>query len=106
MGFLRQENGNLKKNALNKLKASVSLILSIFLDKKSSQYFLRKTHFKLPIFEFVWQFLNFPPMGEGGGGRVLVVEAFSSSGVSHIGPSPLFSLSAWLTVAYLPHAGG
>jgi hypothetical protein len=43
-------------------------------------------------------------MGEGG--RVLVVEAFSSSGRGHIGPAPFFSLSAWLTVADWPHAGG
>jgi hypothetical protein len=28
------------------------LILRIFLDQKSAQYFLRKTHFKLSIFEF------------------------------------------------------
>jgi hypothetical protein len=47
MRFLRHENGNLKKKALIKLKAYVSLILSIFLDKKSSQYFWRKTHLKL-----------------------------------------------------------
>jgi hypothetical protein len=43
-------------------------------------------------------------MGEGG--RVLFVEAFSSSGRGHIGPAPFFSLSACLTGADKPHAGG
>jgi hypothetical protein len=79
------------------------LILSIFLDKKSSKYFLRKTHFNMTIFEFaaVWSggggeglqlnFFNFLP---GGGGRGLVIEALSSSGIGHICPAPFFSLSA------------
>jgi hypothetical protein len=40
------------------------LILNIFLDQKSSKYFLRKLHFNLTIFVFatVWSW------GEGGGG--------------------------------------
>jgi hypothetical protein len=42
------------------------LILSVFLDKKSSQYFLRKTHFKMTIFEF---FRIFKSPANGGGGR-------------------------------------
>jgi hypothetical protein len=76
------------------------LILSVFKNKKSDKYFPRKTHFKLP-------FLNDPASGGGGeGGSVLVVEAFSSSGRGHIGPYPFFSLSAWLTVADKPQAGG
>jgi hypothetical protein len=37
-------------------------ILSIFLDKKSPQYFLRKMHFKLAIFEFA-------ALWSGGGAR-------------------------------------
>jgi hypothetical protein len=43
---------------------------------------------------------------EGGGRRRLVIKALSSCGRGHIGPSPFFSLSAWLTVAYKPRAGG
>jgi hypothetical protein len=39
------------------------LILSIFLDKKLSKYFWRKTHFKLAIFEFA-------AVLRGGGGFV------------------------------------
>jgi hypothetical protein len=34
-----------------KSKAYVMLILGIFLDQKSAKYFLRKTYFKLVIFE-------------------------------------------------------
>jgi hypothetical protein len=44
--------------------------------------------------------------GRGEGGRRLVAEAFSSSGRGHIGLYPFFSLSAWLTVADKPRAGG
>jgi hypothetical protein len=39
------------------------LILGIFFDQKSAEYFLRKTHFKMTIFEFatVWSPLPPPP---------------------------------------------
>jgi hypothetical protein len=47
--------------------------------------------FKLPFSGRIYSYFKFPPMGEGGG---------------HIGPAPFFSLSAWLTVADSPHAGG
>jgi hypothetical protein len=56
MRFLRLENGNFCN--LSKIK---SLCYADSKHKKSSKYFLRKTHFKLAIFEFaaVWS---------GGGG--------------------------------------
>jgi hypothetical protein len=73
------------------------LILSIFLDQKSPWYFPRKTLFNLTIFE---------SPANGGGRRRLVIEALSSSGSGHIGPSPFFSLFALLTVADKPRAGG
>jgi hypothetical protein len=38
--------------------------------------------------------------------NVRVIEALYSSGSGHIGPSPFFSLSAWLTMADSPHACG
>jgi hypothetical protein len=51
--------------------------------------------------------LKLPPMREGGGGgRRLVFEAFSSSGVGYIGPDPFFLLSALLAGADSPDAGG
>jgi hypothetical protein len=90
------------------------LILSVFLDKKSSKYFPRTTHFKLAIFEFAAvlsggrgaaaMFSNFEYPANGGGGRRLVIEALSSSGSGHICPAPFFSFSALLTVADSPHA--
>jgi hypothetical protein len=46
-----------------KSKAYVMLILGIVLDQKSAKYFLRKTHFRMTIFEFaaVWSPLPPPP---------------------------------------------
>jgi hypothetical protein len=78
------------------------LILGIFLDKKSSQYFLRKTHLELPIFDFAAVFLNFRP-GEGGGYSYLRVSPPPAPVILAL---PFFSLSAWLTLADSPHAGG
>jgi uncharacterized membrane protein YjgN (DUF898 family) len=51
----------LRKTPYVKLKAYVMLILSIFLFKKSSKYFLRKTNFKLLIFEFAAVWSPLPP---------------------------------------------
>jgi hypothetical protein len=51
-----------RKTPFKKSRAYIMLILSIFLNKKSYKYFLRKTHFKLAIFEFaaVWSPLPLP----------------------------------------------
>jgi hypothetical protein len=45
------------------------LILDIFLDQKLAKYFLRKTHFKMTVFEFVavWSPLPPPPSSCWGG---------------------------------------
>jgi hypothetical protein len=79
-----------------KSKACFMLILGIFLDQKLLKYFLRKTHFDLPIFEFTAVFLNFP-LGEGGGplsrGTLLILHGVNS-------PFPLFFFLC------LPHRGG
>jgi hypothetical protein len=53
-----------------KSKANVMLILRIFLDQKSSKNFLRKTNLNLTQ---LLQFLNLPPIGDGGGERGLVL---------------------------------
>jgi hypothetical protein len=115
MQYSRHENGNLKKNALNKIESLCHADSKRFLKIKNRPSTFKEKHIlSWRFFEFttvlsgggVALLTIFESPANGGGGRRLVIEALSSSGSGHIGLSPFFSLSAWLTVADKPRAGG
>jgi hypothetical protein len=113
---LRHENGNLKKNALSKIKSHCRADSKNILEQKSAEYFLRKTHFKFTTFEFapLWSgggaalftILKSPANGGGGRGGGDLLSRRSPPLAEVIMARPPFFLSLPGSPADWPHASG